>query len=136
VIILNSKKIKLKINIEYLLLFLTGFFGLSALSYVITSNLGIPYLIEIYFVPLLVYYYKYNRQIFKISTNSRSSVLVFMLLYVVMGSTIIGVIRTSNVLDIITMIRPFIYIILLIYFLINKSGQRYQANSHLNNSRL
>jgi hypothetical protein len=111
------------IKIESYILFLTGFFGLSSLSIIITRSVSLPYLIELFFLPLLVYYLSLRKLIFKQKFNIYGISLFYFILLYVISSTIIGVINTKNVSSIVTAIRPFIYLISLVFFFSSSTFQ-------------
>lgn len=119
----NRKNYRNKyISLEGALLFFTGFLGLSALSNKVTSMIGIPYLIELYFVPFVMFYNK--KIVFKKHQKYNMSLLdrigFYYILMIVFFSTILGIINTGDLYNVITLIRPLIYIILIVYYFANK----------------
>lgn len=103
-----------KINLlEYLLLFATGFFALSTFSDVVIGALGYN-LIEILFLPILLFYIVKKEFVFpKFSSLGLGEWILLLLL---LGSICIGIINTSNIFAIITCVRPFVYILLILKY--------------------
>lgn len=112
----SNKKSSIR-PVEAALLFITGFFGLSALSSRITGLLGIPYFIEIYFVPIALYYLvRFSRKTLKnheVEHGQWNGFLLLMLLMAFLSlSTIIGIVNMGDVYNVVTCIRPFVYLLL------------------------
>jgi hypothetical protein len=108
---------------SFILFFLTGFFGLSGLSNQITAQIGMPYLIELFFVPLFLAYRKkiteFRNQDAEI--KQRFSLAFFLLMIVLFLSTLIGILNTGDAYNVLTCIRPFIYLCLIAYICSKKT---------------
>ena len=103
--------------IEYLLLLLTGFFALSTFSDVVIGTIGYN-LIEILFLPILFFYW--HKSTFRIPRTFGLSIGEFLLILSVVGSTVLGIINTGAVFAVVTCVRPFVYILLILkYFRLN-----------------
>lgn len=106
-------------NAEKSVLFITGFLALSTLSTQIMERLHLPYLIELFFVPIILYYYNRNGSR-RIKTNTEIKLLFFFFLFFLISSTLIGIVFTGDLYNVITCIRPFIYLSLIAYYCAQK----------------
>lgn len=92
------------------LLFFTGFFGLSTLSTNICQLLHIHYLIELFFIPLFLYY---RKERMKLPVKFSGKYLIF--LFFILFSTCLGIIGTQDIFNVVTCIRAFVYFSFIIY---------------------
>lgn len=99
---------------EYLLLFATGFFAMSTYSDVVIGFLGYN-LIELLFIPVLLYYWYTGK--LRLSRRISISWLDLPVALVMVATICLGFINAGNVFSVVTCIRPFLYILLILKYL-------------------
>lgn len=111
---------KVNSKFEYCLLFFSGFIALSTFANVILDKIGL-YFIEILLIPLILYYHQKKgilNYLFYLRYMTKGELVLFSL---TVCSILIGIITTRNIFAVVTCIRPFLYILILIK-LIQDSG--------------
>lgn len=110
--------------VEYLMLAVTGFVALSGYANVILNRLGF-YVVELLLIPILLYYFcKYKLQFGKLLSFKINELGLLLLLIM---SISIGIINTGDVFNVITCIRPFVYILIIVKYI-----SSYQIELNLN----
>lgn len=99
---------------EYLLLFATGFLAMSTYSDVVIGAIGYN-VIELLFIPILFYYW--NRKQLRLSRQVSISGLDLVMLVAMVATVCLGIINTRDLFAVVTCIRPFLYILLILKYL-------------------
>lgn len=111
----NSPQVPAKTSVtEYLLLFATGFLAMSTYSDVVIGVIGYN-VIELLFIPILFYYW--NRKQLRLSRRVSISGLDLVTLVAMVATVCLGIINTGNLFAVVTCIRPFLYILLILKYL-------------------